>query len=580
MGRRGFNRSKSRRGTSRRARAGAIAATRPGRAHTPRCNPRPADRFAEPLSCAFEVEAARRPQIEGKSSRDKQKNAAMDDLPIDVILTVARQLAAQDPPSLLWSTCASSGFRRIIEKHPEVWKEAVPFLASEGDALVEIHQKLTVQDPLSFLRAVASCKAFEAAAETNPALWKEAFHGSAKEQRIWALQTFLSEEGAKLDSELEILGGYNKSGIQSLYSDASIVDCIVEWATDDDAKIRCHDFKPLSGILQKLAAQDPPSFLQAVASCKAFWAAAETNPALWKEAFHGSAKEQSIWALRNYLTEEGAILEAELEVFGGYKRVLEATWANQVVEEHEQNPQAKRESESFPGTSGFSSSRLSLYSSRFVVLVRLLGVLVAYGVHSPKLQTGKIGVIAIPLHLQPLYSFKEIGQALGDIYAEGRAGTDDWGFGSVSRFAASGPNIARTAARLSNRGQQHAYGGRAIAPACVGAAQDAQLRNYHFCRDAMDDLPADALVEILQKLAVQDPLSLLRAVASCKAFEAAGERNPALWKEAFHGSAKEQRIPALQTFLSEEGAKLDAELEIFKLGGYKHFRSEECPRPA
>lgn len=85
----------------------------------------------------------------------------------------------------------------------------------------------------------------------------------------------------------------------------------------------------------------------------------------------------------------------------------------------------------------------------------------------------------------------------------------------------------------------------------------------------MDDLPEDVLIGILRRLAVQDPLSFVGAVASCKAFEAAAERNPVLWKEAFYGLGKEQRIWAIQNRLTEEGETLEAEVE--GLRGYKRI---------
>lgn len=56
----------------------------------------------------------------------------------------------------------------------------------------------------------------------------------------------------------------------------------------------------------------------------------------------------------------------------------------------------------------------------------------------------------------------------------------------------------------------------------------------------MEACPIDVLVVILENLAVQDPLSFLRAVASCPAVEGPAKGNPALWKETFHGSAKER----------------------------------------
>lgn len=143
----------------------------------------------------------------------------------------------------------------------------------------------------------------------------------------------------------------------------------------------------------------------------------EANPLLWRLAFHGLAEEQRIWALSNHLTEEGAKLEAEVKSLGGYKRLLTANWANEVVYKPEQN----RGWESCPGTSSMvaSSPRPFLRNSSFVVFVRLRGVLVAYGVYRPVTETkGRL----VHVTLRPLYSFLEIKQSFGDVYAEGRLG--------------------------------------------------------------------------------------------------------------------------------------------------------------
>lgn len=160
---------------------------------------------------------------------------------------------------------------------------------------------------------------------------------------------------------------------------------------------------------------------------------------MWKKALYGSAKDQRLSALQNYLTEEGAKLEAEVEALGGYNRVLQAItfFADDVYyRRREQTPREKRALKRVPGANVHRllrhSSSLNLKGSRFLVLIRLLGVLIAYGVHDPEEGTEKV-VRSVQLSLRPLYSFQEIGQALGDVYAEGRArfGTIS-GYGSIA----------------------------------------------------------------------------------------------------------------------------------------------------
>lgn len=181
----------------------------------------------------------------------------------------------------------------------------------------------------------------------------------------------------------------------------------------------------LVGILEKLALQDPLSFLQAVASCRAFEAAAEGNPVLWKQAFHGSPKERRIWALRNYLPAEGAKLGAEVESLGGCKRLLKGYWANGVVDEPEQNALKGFGLDPVPRTCFISEAVPfpTLRDLSFAVFVWLRGVLVAYGVYYPQEETERTpGVRVVRLSLRPLYSFPEIKQSLGDAYTEGRSG--------------------------------------------------------------------------------------------------------------------------------------------------------------
>lgn len=69
------------------------------------------------------------------------------------------------------------------------------------------------------------------------------------------------------------------------------------------------------------------------------------------------------------------------------------------------------------------------------------------------------------------------------------------------------------------------------------------------------------VVVLLYKLAVQDPLSLLRATCALASFYRAGEETPSIWKEAFYGSDSKHEPEAC--------SGLDAAIE--DLGGYKTF---------
>lgn len=85
----------------------------------------------------------------------------MDTLPNDVILIILRKLASGDPLSLLLATCASAPFQKAAADNPEIWKTA--FLGSLG--VLEEKDSTAVD-------------------------------------RCW------QEEWAKLDAEIEAVGGY------------------------------------------------------------------------------------------------------------------------------------------------------------------------------------------------------------------------------------------------------------------------------------------------------------------------------------------------------------------------------------
>ncbi|GAQ84611.1 hypothetical protein KFL_001970120 [Klebsormidium nitens] len=67
-------------------------------------------------------------------------------------------------------------------------------------------------------------------------------------------------------------------------------------------------------------------------------------------------------------------------------------------------------------------------------------------------------------------------------------------------------------------------------------------------------LPSDAVLAILKKLAVQDPLSLLRATFACKCILEMAEKNPAVWREEFLALYRRE----MGAIRSDDVAKLDA----------------------
>lgn len=78
---------------------------------------------------------------------------------------------------------------------------------------------------------------------------------------------------------------------------------------------------------------------------------------------------------------------------------------------------------------------------------------------------------------------------------------------------------------------------------------------------AMDCLPSDVVLLILRKLAVQDPLSLLRATCALAPFHRGAAVDPEVWKRAFYGPEMGQSILSqVQRYFPEEVSKLDAEV--------------------
>lgn len=80
----------------------------------------------------------------------------------------------------------------------------------------------------------------------------------------------------------------------------------------------------------------------------------------------------------------------------------------------------------------------------------------------------------------------------------------------------------------------------------------------------MDRLPSDVILLIVHQLAVQDPLSLVRATCALALFYRTAAENPTIWREALFG-------------LPEQDLKytaLDEEVEL--LGGYKKLSIRQC----
>lgn len=74
----------------------------------------------------------------------------------------------------------------------------------------------------------------------------------------------------------------------------------------------------------------------------------------------------------------------------------------------------------------------------------------------------------------------------------------------------------------------------------------------------MQDLPDAAILLVLTKLAVQDPLSLMLASRTCEAFRRVAADNPSVWKKAFYGAAL---WPSLSYSESKFNEKQSADLE-------------------
>ena len=102
----------------------------------------------------------------------------------------------------------------------------------------------------------------------------------------------------------------------------------------------------------------------------------------------------------------------------------------------------------------------------------------------------------------------------------------------------------------------------------------------------MEHLPDDVLLTILQKVAIEQPPSLLAAVCSCKAFlRRVTEENPSVWRTAFAAGSYDGWLlgrsrssapwwiqrwnVSADVSLTRTGAALDA--EVHKLGGYRQM---------
>jgi hypothetical protein len=72
-------------------------------------------------------------------------------------------------------------------------------------------------------------------------------------------------------------------------------------------------------ILRKLASQDPFALLEAACVCKSFHTVTTQNPGLWKVAFYGA-----VLPLNEKPRDKA--LEAEVESFGGFKKLVKARW--------------------------------------------------------------------------------------------------------------------------------------------------------------------------------------------------------------------------------------------------------------
>lgn len=87
----------------------------------------------------------------------------------------------------------------------------------------------------------------------------------------------------------------------------------------------------------------------------------------------------------------------------------------------------------------------------------------------------------------------------------------------------------------------------------------------------MEHLPSDVFLIILHKLAVQDPLSLVRATCSCGLFQKEAEDSEDIWLEAFFRTFEQRggRLTKLEHRCKERSPEFES--EVRKLGGYKNL---------
>lgn len=95
----------------------------------------------------------------------------------------------------------------------------------------------------------------------------------------------------------------------------------------------------------------------------------------------------------------------------------------------------------------------------------------------------------------------------------------------------------------------------------------------------MEGLPNDALLLVLNKLAVQDPPSLLRAICAVKSLYGLAKANPSILKNAFYGPAlwKDTMTFDESLFFEKQSAELEARLNALEFldlqpaAGYKEL---------
>ncbi|GAQ82437.1 hypothetical protein KFL_001110140 [Klebsormidium nitens] len=178
----------------------------------------------------------------------------------------------------------------------------------------------------------------------------------------------------------------------------------------------------LLAIVHKLAAQDPLALLTATCACKAILRVTEDNEGVWRDIFYGSEMGLISETDRQSIAGEkggSSCLDAELQsVTGGFKQLVAARYAAKSMTPVEQN-QAKRFclgiGESYAFRKDPLSSPDSLEANKILLLLRLQGSVVLWGVHTPPVvypDSLPVGSPGFKTKLQPVFTTDHFLEAM------------------------------------------------------------------------------------------------------------------------------------------------------------------------